>query len=150
MHNKRDMIASVLLITIGIAVIVWSIRLKVGTLLRPLAGFFPLLVGVGIIGLSLILLFRAWLGRGGALKAYGEWQRPVIMLAALAVYAVLLEPLGYIASTIFIAMVTLRILGVMSWKVIILSSVVLSVSVYYLFTRLLGVELPAGILSFLG
>lgn len=72
------------------------------------------------------------------------------MLAALAVYAVLLEPLGYIPSTIFIAMVTLRILGVMSWKVIILTSAVLSVSVYYLFTQLLGVELPAGVLSFLG
>jgi putative tricarboxylic transport membrane protein len=72
------------------------------------------------------------------------------MLAALAVYAILLEPLGYILSTIFIAAVTLRILQVMSWKVIILSSVVLSVSAYYLFTQLLGVELPAGILSFLG
>ena len=79
-----------------------------------------------------------------------EWQRPLIMVAGLGVYSVILEPLGYVLSTIFIAAVTLRILGVMSWKVISLSSLVLSVGVYFLFTRMLGVELPAGILSFLG
>ncbi len=56
MQNKRDMIGGVLLILIGIGVIIWSIRLQVGTLLRPLSGFFPLLVGFMIIALSLILL----------------------------------------------------------------------------------------------
>ena len=66
MQNKSDMIGSVLLILIGIAVIIWSIRLQVGTLLRPLAGFFPFLVGFGIIALSLILLVQGWLGRGKA------------------------------------------------------------------------------------
>jgi hypothetical protein len=38
----------------------------------------------------------------------------------------------------------------MSWKVISLSSLILSVGAYFLFTRMLGVELPAGILPFLG
>jgi putative tricarboxylic transport membrane protein len=150
MRNKRDVIASLFLIMIGIAVIVWSIRLQVGSLLRPMPGFFPFLVGFGIIALSLILLMQGWLGRGTAPKAYGRWQRPLIMVAGLAVYSVILDPLGYVLSTIFIAALTLRILGVMSWKVIGASSLVLSVSVYFLFTRLLGVELPAGVLSFLG
>jgi putative tricarboxylic transport membrane protein len=150
MQNKRDVISSVVLILVGLVVIVWSIRLQVGTLLRPMPGFFPFLVGFGIIVLSLILLVQGWLGRSKAPKAYGRWQRPLIMVAGLAVYSVILDPLGYILSTIFIAAITLRILGVMSWKVISASSLVLSVSVYFLFTRLLGVELPAGVLSFLG
>jgi putative tricarboxylic transport membrane protein len=150
MQNKRDVMASLFLIMIGIAVIVWSIRLQVGSLLRPMPGFFPFLVGFGIIALSLILLMQGWLGRGTAPKAYGRWQRPLIMVAGLAVYSVILDPLGYVLSTIFIAALTLRILGVVSWRVIGTSSLVLSVSVYFLFTRLLGVELPAGVLSFLG
>ncbi len=45
MHNKRDVKASVLMIMIGIWVIISSIRLQVGTLMKPLPGFFPLLVG---------------------------------------------------------------------------------------------------------
>jgi putative tricarboxylic transport membrane protein len=149
MHNKRDMIAGVLLIAIGIAVSIWAIRLQVGTLLRPLSGFFPLLVGSGIVALSIILVFRGWRGGGKAPQPYGDWQRPAIMVAGLAVYALILAPVGYILSTILIAMVTLRILGLKSWKVIGLSSVVLSVTVYFVFTRLLDVELPAGVFSFL-
>jgi putative tricarboxylic transport membrane protein len=150
MQNKRDVTAAILLTLIGIAVIVWAFRLQVGTLLRPLAGFFPLLVGVAVIVLSLILFVQGWLGRGEAPKAFGRWQKPVVMLAALGIYAFLLEPLGYIPSTIFIAAVTLRILGVVSWSLIAVSSVVLSVVVYVLFTQFLGVELPAGVLSFFG
>lgn len=150
MQNKRDVMAGIFLSTIGIAVIIWAFRLEVGTLTAPLAGFFPLVVGCGIVSLSLILVFSGWLGRGEAPQAYGKLQKPVIMIAALSIYAVLLNPLGYILSTIFIAAVTLRILGVTSWKLISMSSITLSVSVYYLFTQLLNVELPPGILTFLG
>jgi len=150
MRNNRDMVASVLLILIGALVIVWSIRLEVGTLLRPMAGFFPFLVGTGIIVLSLILLFQGWQGRGKAPNADGRWRRPLIMVASLALYAAILDRLGYIPSTFFIAAVTLRILGVASWKTIGIGSLVLSFTVYSLFTRLLGVELPAGVLSSLG
>jgi putative tricarboxylic transport membrane protein len=149
MQNKRDMIGSVLLILIGIGVIIWSIRLQVGTIRTPLPGFFPFLVGFMIIVLSLILFVQGWLGRGKAPQAFGNWQRPSIIVAGVAIYTVILEPLGYILSTLFISVVTLRTLGVMSWKVISLGSLVLSVTVYFLFTRVLGVELPAGILIFL-
>ncbi len=151
MQNKRDMNAGVLLIMIGIGVIIWSIRLQVGTISKPLPGFFPLLVGLVIIALSLILLVKGWLGRGEASPhADVKWKRQLIMVAGLAVYVMIMVHLGYIPSTIFIVAVTLRMHGVMSWKVISLTSLILSVTVYFLFTQLLGVELPAGILSFLG
>ncbi len=72
------------------------------------------------------------------------------MVAGLAIYVTIMVPLGYIPSTIFIVAVTLRMHRVTSWKVIGLTSLILPITVYFLFTKLLGVELPAGILSFLG
>jgi putative tricarboxylic transport membrane protein len=152
MQNKRDMKAGVLLTAIGIGVIIWSVRLQVGTLIRPLPGFFPCLIGIGIVVLSLILVAEGWLGRGEAAppQAGGNWKRQSIMVAGLAVYVTIMVPLGYIPATIFIAAVTLRMHGVTSWKVIGLTSLILPVTVYFLFTKLLGVELPAGILTFLG
>ncbi len=94
MRNQRDMIASVLLILVGIGVIVWSIRLQVGTLLRPLPGFFPCLVGVLVIVLSLILLAEGWRGRGKAPQAYGEWRGPSTLVLSLGVYVLILDPWG--------------------------------------------------------
>ena len=68
----------------------------------------------------------------------------------MSLYTAVLEALGYVLPTILIAAVILRVLGVTSWKVLILASVGLSVGTYYLFGRILGIDLPAGILSFLG
>jgi hypothetical protein len=151
MQNKRDMGISGLLILLGIGVIIYSTLLGIGTLLRPQPGFFPFLIGFCIIMLSVILLYLARLGRTKAPQPFVNWHRPLLMVVSLAVYAITLKPLGYILSTIFIATVTLRIMAEnLSWKVIGLVSFALSVTIYFFFTRALEVDLPTGILSFLG
>jgi len=44
----------------------------------------------------------------------------------------------------------LRILDVKSWRVLILTSFCLSIGTYILFDKLLGIELPVGILARFG
>jgi len=154
MQNRGDLIGSAALILVGIGVVIGSIRLQVGTLSMPQPGFFPLVGGLLLIGLSLILLVQGWVGRGTAPRqpreAFGEWRRPLILVVSMGVYTAVLEAFGYVLPTIAIAVVILRLLGVTSWKVLILASVGLSVGTYYLFGRIMGIELPAGVLSFLG
>jgi hypothetical protein len=53
-------------------------------------------------------------------------------------------------ATILIAGVILSVLGVTSWRVLAVGSVALSVGTYLLFGRVLGVDLPPGVLGFLG
>jgi putative tricarboxylic transport membrane protein len=154
MQNRGDIIGSVLLILIGIGVVVESIRLQVGTPLMPQPGFFPFLGGLLLIGLSIVLLVQSWRGRDKAPRqpreAFGEWRRPLILVMSMGVYTAVLEWLGYVLPTIALATVILRVLGVTSWKVLILTSVGLSVGTYVLFGRFLGIDLPAGSLPFLG
>ena len=154
MWNRTDIIGSVLLILVGIGVIVESIRLKVGHSYKPRPGFFPFLGGFLMIALSLVLLAQGWLGRGKSFQqgreAYGELLRPLILIVSMGAYTVVLESVGYVLPTIVIAGVILRVLGVKSWKIIGLASVSLSVGTYVLFGRILGIDLPAGCLSFLG
>jgi putative tricarboxylic transport membrane protein len=154
MWNRTDIIGSVLLILVGTGVIVESIRLHIGTPLRPQPGFFPFLGGFLLIGLSVVLLVQGWLGRGKSSlqdrEAYGELLRPLILIVSLGAYTVVLESVGYVLPTIIIAGIILRVLGVKSWKMISLASVGLSVGTYVLFGRVLGIDLPAGCLAFLG
>lgn len=154
MRSRRDIIASVLLILVGTGVIIESIRLKVGTPLMPQPGFFPLLGGAVLIGLALVLLVQSFLGRGEASRlpqeAFGELRRPVILVVCLGLYTALMEPVGYVLPTFLIAAVILRVLGVTSWKILGSASLGLSIGTYVLFGRILGIDLPAGVLSFIG
>ena len=154
MQNRGDIIGSVVLTFLGIGVVVGAIRLKVGTLLMPQPGFFPFLGGLLLIGLSLTLLIQGWLNRAAApskpQETFGEWRRPLILIVSMSIYTAVLEPVGYVLPTIALAAVILRVLGVKSWKVLVLASLGMSVGTYYLFGRILGIELPVGILEFLG
>jgi putative tricarboxylic transport membrane protein len=149
-RNRGDLIGSVLLILTGIGVIIESIRLKVGTLRGPQPGFFPFVGSILLIALSLALLIRS--RRGGETsqhprEVFGEVRRPAILVAGMGIYAGVLDPLGYLISTLLIAAVVLRVLGVRSWKVLSLGSLGLSVGTYLLFARILGIDLPPGILE---
>jgi putative tricarboxylic transport membrane protein len=154
MWSRTDIIESVLLILVGIGVVIESIRLQVGTPLMPQPGFFPLLGGMLLIGLSVTFLVRSWLERGQASRqsqeAFGELRRPLILVVGMSLYTAVLEWLGYILPTVLITAIILRVLGVTSWKELSLASVGISVGTYFFFGRLLGIELPPGVLPFLG
>ncbi len=154
MRNRTDIIGSVLLIFIGIGVVIESIRLKLGTPLMPQPGFFPFLGGSLLIGLSIILLVQGWLRRERSTpqprEVVGELRRPVILIVGMSIYTAVLESLGYVLPTIILIAVILRVLGVTSWKILILASLGLSVGAYVLFGRILGIDLPKGVLPFLG
>ena len=147
---KGDVVGSLLLALTGIAAVVGSVKLRIGTPTSPQPGFFPFLGGAALAVLSLLLLVQAWRGRSGGTEAFGEVRRPAILVVGMGVYVAILDPLGYVPATILIAALILRVLGVTSWRVLGVGSVALSVGTYLLFDRLLGVELPAGVLEFLG
>jgi putative tricarboxylic transport membrane protein len=153
MRNRTDIIGSVLLIFIGIAVVIESIRLKLGTPLMPQPGFFPFLGGSLLIGLSIVLLVQGWVRRDNPSpqprEAAGGLRKPVVLIVSLSVYTAALSSLGYILPTIILVAVILRVLGVTSWKVLVLASLGLSVGAYLLFGKILGIDLPAGVLPFL-
>jgi len=146
-RNWGNMIASLLFLLIGIGVTIGALKLKVGTPMRPQPGFFPFVAGVIVIGLSSVLMIEGWLGRGKRAEPFGEIWRPACLVAGIIVYVVILDPLGFALATVFISVVILRILGVKSLRVIGVSSLALSFGTYFLFARLLGVELPAGVLE---
>ncbi|GIE35853.1 hypothetical protein Ait01nite_088980 [Actinoplanes italicus] len=82
----------------------------------------------------------------------GAWRTPVLLLVALIVYSVVLKytVLGYVLATVAFVLVSARLLSTRPWREVIVrdlaTAVGLSVGIYLLFTRLLGIVLPAGVL----
>jgi hypothetical protein len=63
---------------------------------------------------------------------------------------VVLDNVGYVIGTFIASGLILRILKVKSWRVLLLTSLCLSIGTYILFDKLLGIDLPVGILVRLG
>ena len=147
MIQKRDLFASLFGILLGAAVIIGSVRLRLGTPTEPQPGFFPFMAGMILIVLCGLLLIWAFSGRSPGGETIGEIQRPVILILGLFVYSVVLDLLGYVIATMILSGVVLRILDTKGWWKIAAISVVLSFGTYFLFDRLLDVPLPGGILA---
>jgi putative tricarboxylic transport membrane protein len=148
--KRDDLLAGLLLALVGLGVVLGAIRLHIGTPLHPQPGFFPVLGGAALALLAVILMVQAALGRSTGTEAFGRLGPPAIMVVGMGVYVAILEPLGYVPATMLIAAVILRVLGVSSWRVLGVASLALSVGTYLLFARVLGIDLPAGVLEFLG
>jgi putative tricarboxylic transport membrane protein len=118
------------------------------------ARFFPLLVSIGLISFGLAQLARstvlpdAELGRHAAREAAEtHWGTPAAVGGALVAYALLLEPLGYVVATSLFFPLAARALGSRSVVRDVVSGVAFAVAVDALFTRVLAVPLPIGIVG---
>ena len=147
MIQKGDLFASLFGILLGAAVIIGSIRLRLGTPTEPQPGFYPFMAGIILIVLCGILLIRAFSGRSPGGETIGEIRRPVILILGLFVYSVVLDLLGYVIATVILSGVVLCVLDTKGWWKIAVISLVLSCGTYFLFDRLLDVSLPVGILA---
>jgi putative tricarboxylic transport membrane protein len=117
--------------------------------------FFPLIVAVGLTALGALWLLRLRVRPDAVLTAHiaeeaaaTHWPTVGLTAAALLVYAFALGSLGYIAATALFFPFVARVLG--SRRIVrdALIGLALAVVIYFSFTRLLGVRLPAGLLDF--
>ena len=75
------------------------------------------------------------------------WRRLVLMVAMFAVYCVAFISVGFLLSTFaYLALVSCAV-DAARWKRNVLFALGFSVVVYFTFTELLAVELPAGLLG---
>jgi len=146
MRKSGEIVVGICFLGIGIGFTMGAIHLQIGRPTEPQPGFFPFLDGVTLIVLSAIFLFQVLKGRAGETHALGKLRGPAIVVLGLILYVASLETLGYIIATAFLSAVMLWALET-RLRVLVAVSLLLSIGSYTLFSRLLGVPLPAGLLA---
>jgi hypothetical protein len=150
MKNRSDAVESCFLFLLGMGAVLGAIRLKVGSPTEPQPGFFPFLGGLSLIVVSSFIFLKGWLGKSHKKVAFGEVGRPALLLVVMIALVAVLDWVGYVIGTFIASGLILRILNVKSWRTLILTSLCLSIGTYILFDKLLGIDLPVGILARLG
>ena len=122
---------------------------KLGTMRMPKEGFMPLLLGIGMVGLSSYLTVQAFLDKGDAqnVKFNISWKRFFVLVAICVLYAALLNTLGYLIATFLFLLAVFKIAKLEGMKLPLILSLVFSVAFYVVFKIMLGVMLPSGLIG---
>ena len=150
--RRRDLGAAAVLLAFGLFALTQARGLRFGTVVAPGPGFFPLCLAAAFSLVSLGLLVRALrmpAGEARASSADAAGRAKVVgTLGGLMVYALVLEPVGFLLATFALLLFFLTALQRQRWFVALGGSLVTSVATYLVFKVWLGVNLPAGLLSF--
>jgi putative tricarboxylic transport membrane protein len=114
----------------------------------PGPGFFPLWIGMALVGLSALLVARQYAeARSGKPSAATGWKgaRPVLVgWVALMVAAALVKPAGFTVTYALLTAFLIRVVFRRTWTAALAVSLVSAAAFWLLFVKLLRVQLPAG------
>jgi putative tricarboxylic transport membrane protein len=154
MFRDRDVTSSLFWILIGILFCLGGLHYGIRRSGIPGPGFLPFVTGLVLVALSLILLVSRLLQRKDTAASTVEpmpggqaLQRILIVLGALCLYVLILEPMGFMVTTLLFMMALLR-LEPRKWMFILLVSISATAFFFVLFKVLLRVPLPAGVLGY--
>jgi putative tricarboxylic transport membrane protein len=144
MSKTFDRFASIAFLLIGLLFVIESRSISVsayGSSVGP--NIFPMALGALLILLSIRLLFETtkYISEDGA-KEPLQYMKFIIIFVSAAVYAAVLEPLGYVISTFIFLIISFQTMERGKWIQTIIIAVLFSFGVYYFFAEFLGGSLP--------
>lgn len=144
---NADRVAALFILIFGLAYLWAAISMPSVTIGDPLGHkTFPIFLGILISILGLSLLFRPTSpGESSPLKK--SFLIVLLLAAFLAAYGYSLPSLGYPLGTFLFLLITSRLIGERSWRSGLVLSTALSLGIFILFTKLLEIPLPLGVLK---
>ncbi|MGC4376756.1 tripartite tricarboxylate transporter TctB family protein [Fictibacillus sp. Mic-4] len=144
MSKTFDRYASFIFFIVGMAFMIESGRIShsaYGSNVGP--NVFPFLLGLilGLLSIKLLIETMKYQNERKEKEAL-DYKKFLIILVAAILYALLLEPFGYIISTFLFLLVGFQTMEKGGWVKTVLISASFSFGVYYLFAEVLKGTLP--------
>ena len=108
--------------------------------------YYPFFLSVAMIALSVLLFFLPS-GHTTSWPQGRQWLKIGLLICAIFLYSLFLADIGFLISASLLMAVCMWGFGA-KWKWIAPVSVTVSISFYIIFDRILGLNLPAGLLKF--
>ena len=149
--KKPDIGSGLFWLMASIYVCVHSMKLGLGSIRNPGAGFLFFWTGVALGLFSIIVLVSAFLekGRGPESRKSAfenvNWFKTILIIGSLVVYAAIMEWLGFLISTVLLIGFLLRIIETKKWFVVMSVALASAFLSYALFELLIHTRLPKGI-----
>ncbi len=149
--KRANLAAAIGLLLLAGFILFESRHLSFGTFRVPHTGFYPKILTGLVLLLSLVCLAQTLrektIDRPTEKIPAEGWFRIGATLATLIGFALVLEWLGFLLSTFLLMVLLLRAIEAPKWSKVIVVALVTAALSYGIFSWLLGVPLPAGVLG---
>jgi putative tricarboxylic transport membrane protein len=149
--SKADRISGIFVLLFAVVMGYQSYRSGLGTLHKPGPGFLFFYTSIVLGCLSIVVIVRAFVQKEGeSLSIFGpfkEYWKAILVIVFSILYALLMEPIGFIPVTLAFFVVVLGVIEKKSWTYTILVSLLVTVAAYLLFEVWLKSQLPKGLLE---
>lgn len=138
-------------IAFGAAYLLVSLELPFGTINRPGAAIFPVMVGglVMITGAATVWEGLKMPATDRVAMPWGtDGLRVLGVFGLLAAYSIILPVVGYLLSTVVLAILLMKVLSGYRWPSVVLGGTLMAVVLYVFFVKVFKVPLPRGWLAF--
>lgn len=150
-----DRMSGVICLIFSLVAAIESYRLGVGTMNSPKSGLFPLVVSV-VLGVFSVALLLSTIKRKPNLIEKSEgitfnrqmMPKTILIVLSLFFYAIFLNTLGFILTTIIQTGFLLGATGTLRKHTVIILAILIVFIAYVIFDVFLGVQLPKGFHGF--
>jgi hypothetical protein len=120
-----------------------------GRVKHPGPGFLPFGLALCLIALSLALIIKSWKGSTSSIPFWPQraWLRPLLGVAIFVFYALVIQRLGFLLSTLSFLLIWTRLIERVRWRTLIGISIATTAGLYFIFVFFLEVPLPKGFLK---
>ncbi len=150
MIRKAEFWGGLFWLALGAFVIWQGLKLELGKISDPGSGFAFFWIGVIMCGLSAFVIVGAVVTDGpslGSLWQGTRYGRVVFVLALLLAFGFLFEPVGFIPCTIVLLLSLMFFVDPVDWRLAIVVSLGATFGVWWVLTKWLKIQLPAGLLA---
>jgi hypothetical protein len=120
-----------------------------GRVKHPGPGFLPFGLALCLIALSLALIIKSWKGDSSSTPFWPQrtWLRPLLGVLIFVFYALVIQRLGFLLSTLSFLVIWTRLIERVRWRTLIGISIATTAGLYFIFVFFLEVPLPKGFLK---
>ena len=142
--SQRDFVSGLMFVLVGAGFAIGATNYSMGTSARPGAGYFPLMLSVIMAILGAIVLFKSLTieSQGGDPVGAFAWRPLAIIVAAIAVFGLMLEPIGMIITVPVLIFISSFAGDEFHWKGVAIAAVVLTIGSWAIFVWGLKLTIP--------
>lgn len=146
-----DRLSALFFILLSVTICFATLKLQGWSFESPGPIIFPLLLGLSLFILSIIFFVQSGTAPPSSFSALfpkEEGLKVIYLLGVFFLCAVTLEQIGFVVSIFALMVLLLTRIGGKRIAGSIFFSLITSLAIYLIFTRLLGIRLPRGVLWF--